>query len=108
MMLKWLSVLRSILPLLMRLKDPALWKEPSTWSSLATAVLSAAAVYFGLSEDQYKALLAGIVGGVSSVAGVLLPERGGIVAKPAVESMRAYDLSADYNPRIDGKGFGDK
>lgn len=107
-MLKWLSVLRSVLPLLMRLKDPATWREPSTWSSLATAVLSAVAVYFGLSESQYEALLAGIVGAVSSVAGVLLPERGGAVAKPPVKPLRAYNLPADYDPRIDREGFGDK
>lgn len=107
-MLKWLSVLRSVLPLLMRLKDPATWKEPSTWASLATAVLSAVAVYFGLSEEQYETLLAGIVGAVSSVAGVLLPERGGAVSNPHAESLRVYDLPADYDPEIDGKGFGDK
>lgn len=105
---KWLRLFGSVWPLLRRLQDPATWREPSTWSSLATAVLSAVAVYFGLSEAQYEALLAGIVGGISSVAGVLLPERGGAVVAPPAESLRAYDLPSDYDPGIDGKGFGDK
>lgn len=105
---KWLRIFNSIWPLLARLQDPATWREPSTWSSLATAVLSAVAVYFGLSDEQYETLLAGIVGGISSVAGVLLPERGGAVAKPAAEPMRAFDLPPDHHPNLDGKGFGDK
>src|SRR5574343_651076 len=71
--MKWLKILAS-LRVLIRLRDPQTWREPSTWASTATAILSAVAIYFGLSESEYEALLAGVLGCISSIAGVLLPE----------------------------------
>lgn len=95
--MKWLKILASLRALI-RLRDPQTWREPSTWASTATAILSAAAIYFGLSESEYEALLAGVLGCISSVAGVLLPERGDASKK-----------SGDFLPdSLKNGGFGDK
>ena len=92
--MKWLKILAS-LRVLIRLRDPQTWREPSTWASTATAILSAAATYFGLSESEYEALLAGVLGCISSFAGVLLPERGA-----TTKGIDPHDL--------ENGGFGDK
>lgn len=94
---KWLTILK-LLPVMARLHNQKTWREPSTWASVATAILSAGAAYYGLSEAEYEALLAGILGAISSVAGVLLPERGD-----------ANKKSGDFLPdSLKNGGFGDK
>lgn len=93
--MKWLKILAS-LRVLIRLRDPQTWREPSTWASTATAILSAAAIYFGLSESEYEALLAGVLGCISSVAGVLLPE-----SREAAPQKRE-------DPEYENRGFGEK
>ena len=95
--MKWLKILASLRALI-RLHNPKTWREPSTWASIATAILSAGAAYYGLSEAEYEALLAGILGAISSVAGVLLPEQGDASKK-----------SGDFLPdNLKNGGFGDK
>lgn len=92
--MKWLKILK-ILPALVRLRNPETWKEPSSWASIATFILSVLAAYYGLSDEAYEVLLAGVLGAISSAAGVLLPERGA-----TTKGIDPHDL--------ENWGFGDK
>jgi hypothetical protein len=90
-MSKRLVAIFSVLKVLRRVRDKDTWCEPSTWAAVATSVLSVGAVFFGLSDSEYDALLVGVLGLISSLAGIVLPE----------QSKSTTDDSENY-------GFGEK
>jgi hypothetical protein len=76
---KWLRLLPLLADFLRRISDPAAWREPSTYASLAAILVAGALAGFVNDLDPYINNITLFLSGLSGIVGLLMQEKGNVI-----------------------------
>ena len=108
--MKWLRSLFSVLLVGNELSKPGAWKNAQLWASFLIALFGVAEV-FGIvvtvSEDATLGFAVTALGIANAFITVATTKKIGIpIGTPAANRLR--ELPTEFDPKVDGNGFGDK
>lgn len=118
--MKWLRSLFSVLLVGHELSKPGAWKNAQLWASLLIALFGVAEAFgfiINVSEDATLGFAVTVLGLVNAFVTVATTKKIGLptrelppidlVSTPTPGRVRE-SVPAEFDPKIDGRGFGDK